>query len=207
MQCHKKFVGNPCDAIEITELTKGIHNTSRTRGDTSKRSAPMTMRMLCLLWEFIEMFIAANPNSADEDICVMAGCATCFYLWLRIDEFFKLQMMHLQFDVNINHPSGNLCHLITLFFRKPDKNKDNEGRTYEVHKLPENEIGGCMNFFLGKWLTVCERMRGRPLEDEDYVFPRATTKGGFKVMEKMTQNKIFCCKMFSFYYNFFQQLS
>ena len=37
------FVGNPCDAIEITELAKVICNTSRTGGDTSKRSAPMTM--------------------------------------------------------------------------------------------------------------------------------------------------------------------
>ena len=71
----------------------------------------------------------------------MAEHATCFYLWLRIDELFKLQMKHLQFDVNLNHSSGNFCHLIALFFRKPDKNRDNKGRTYGVHVFPENEIG------------------------------------------------------------------
>ena len=86
-----KFVGNPCDAIEITELIKGTCNTSRSRGDTSKRSAPMTMRMLCSLWDFIKTFIIANPNCDDEGIYVMAGCAACFYLWLRIDEIFKLR--------------------------------------------------------------------------------------------------------------------
>ena len=26
-----KFTGNPCNAIEVTEITKGMHNTSRNR--------------------------------------------------------------------------------------------------------------------------------------------------------------------------------
>ena len=29
-------------------------------------------------------------------------------------------------------------------------------------------------------------MRGRRLEDENYMFPRVTAKGGFKTMERMT---------------------
>ena len=43
-----------------------------------------------------------------------------------------------------------------------------------------------MKTFLDKWLAVHQRMRGRPLEDEDYMFPRATAKGGFKILERMT---------------------
>ena len=86
----KKRVGNPCDAIEVTELIKGIHNASRSRGDTAKRAAPMTISVICQLWEFIKLYMLTNPNVADEGLHVMARCSSCFCLWLRIDELFRL---------------------------------------------------------------------------------------------------------------------
>ena len=80
-----KFVGNPRDTIDIIELTKGISNKSCTSSNASKRSAPVAMRILCLLWEFVKMFIIANPTSADECVCAMTEGAMCFYSWLDIE--------------------------------------------------------------------------------------------------------------------------
>ena len=42
----ENYVGNPCDALAVTELIKGIENVSRQRGDTARRAAPMTMDVL-----------------------------------------------------------------------------------------------------------------------------------------------------------------
>ena len=44
------FCGNPCDTIEVTNLTKGTHNNSCNRGDTAKRAMSMTMSVVCQLW-------------------------------------------------------------------------------------------------------------------------------------------------------------
>ena len=60
-----KFTGNPRDAIDATGLTKGDHNTSRNRGGAPERLAPMTMSVLCQLWELIKTHIVANHNVTD----------------------------------------------------------------------------------------------------------------------------------------------
>ena len=73
----------------------------------------------------------------------MTVCTTCFYLWLRIDELFKLQMKHLQFDVNINNPSGNLSHFITLFFLQT-RQKQGQQRT----NIRSTQITGKLNWGL-----------------------------------------------------------
>ena len=62
----KKRIGNPCDAIEVTELIKGVFNSSRSRGDVAKRAVPLTISVLCQLWEFVRMHVLPNPNVADE---------------------------------------------------------------------------------------------------------------------------------------------
>ena len=76
-----------------------------------------------------------------------------------------------------------MCHVATVFFRKPDKNKDKEGRAYEVHKLPSNELGGCVKTFIDKWLVVYRRLRGRNLDSEDHMFLRLSVEGVFKLHE------------------------
>ena len=55
-----------------------------------------------------------------------------------------------------------------------------------MHKLNNNEIGGCMKTFLDKWLVVCEWLRGRGFGEEDYAFPRLPIKGMLKLCESMT---------------------
>ena len=107
----------------------------------------MTISVLCQLWEFIKFHVVTIPNVADEGLCIIAGCASCYYLWLCTDELFRFQFKHLQFNVELNPPSCHLCHVVILFFMKPDKNKDTNGRTCDVHKLNNNELGGCMIFF------------------------------------------------------------
>ena len=87
------------------------------------------------------MCVMANPNVADEGLPVMAGCASCFCLWLRTDELFRLQFKHLHFNIELDPLSRCLCHIATLFFRRQDKNKDSNGRTCDVRELNNNEIG------------------------------------------------------------------
>ena len=179
----KKYVGNPCDALTVTELIKGIENVSRQRGDTTRRASPMTMDVLNKLWSFMSNCIIMNPGVAAEGMHLMAACPTCFCLWLRINELFKLKMKHTQLNVKVKPSVDSECHLVTLFFRKPDKDKEKEGRTHEVHKAHESEIGGCMKTFLDEWLLTYEGMLGRNLEPEDYSFPKLTEKGAFQLGE------------------------
>ena len=42
-----------------------------------------------------------------------------------------------------------------------------------------------MKTFVDKWLVVHRRLRGRNLEGEDYLFPRLSVKGVFKLCEDM----------------------
>ena len=97
----------------------------------------------------------------------MATCTACFQLWLHINELFKLKMKHLQLSVSIKLPVDYKCHLVTLFFRKPDKNKQKEGRTNEVHALYESDIGGCVKMCMDEWLDECEGSLGSKLDPED----------------------------------------
>ena len=74
------------------------------------------MNMLIKLHEFIETCVATNPLSLEEDVHVMAICDECFYLWLRVNELFKLKMKQLQRDVSAKPSLDYKCHLIVLFF-------------------------------------------------------------------------------------------
>ena len=61
----------------------------------------MTISVICQLWEFIKTHVVTNVDVYDERFHVMEGCASCFYLWLRIDEFFRLQFKNLKFNVDL----------------------------------------------------------------------------------------------------------
>ena len=82
--------------------------------------------MIYALYEFIIVYITLNPNFTNERIYLMARHTIYFYLWLCIDELFKLQVKYLQVDIDLNLPSRYLYHLITLFSRNPNK-IDSEG--------------------------------------------------------------------------------
>ena len=75
----KKFIGDPYDIVDVTELIKGACNASHSRRDTTKRVAPMTMIVFCQLCEFLKIHIVTNPNVADEGFHLMAGCTRFFY--------------------------------------------------------------------------------------------------------------------------------
>ena len=57
----------------------------------------------------------AGALSAVPLAASLCACASCFYLWLRIDELFRLQFKHLPFNVELNPPSGHIHHVVTLF--------------------------------------------------------------------------------------------
>ena len=97
----------------------------------------------------IRVYITLNLNYTDKWIYLITECTAYFYLWLYINELIKLQVKHLQVDINLNSPPRYLCNLITLFFRKPDK-IDNKERIYQVFSLHEDEIGRFMKTLLGK---------------------------------------------------------
>ena len=109
----------------------------------------MIMSMLCVLQEFIRVYIFLNPNFTDKRIYLIAKYATYFCVWLCIDELFNSQVKHLQVDIDLNPPSRYLCHLITLFFRKFNK-IDSKGQTYQVFSLDEDKIRGYMKIVLDK---------------------------------------------------------
>ena len=82
-----------------------------------------------------------------------------------------------------------MCHVASVFFKKLDKNRDNEGRIYKVNKLPSNELGGWVKTFVCKWLVAHRRLRGRKLDSEDHTFPSLSVKGIFKLCEDVNHRK------------------
>ena len=75
---------------------------------------------------------------------LMAGCDTCFYLWFHMEELLKSRFKSFQETILLNPPSGHMRHVATLFFRNPDRNRDKDGRTCDLHKMNINETRGCM---------------------------------------------------------------
>ncbi|KAF8688094.1 hypothetical protein AX14_003512 [Amanita brunnescens Koide BX004] len=187
--------GCPAHAPFVKTLLKTIKAKGTADGGSRKHALPMTIEDMTHLVRWSERVCPPVPISGQgttmeeqaltvtRHVFMRAFMTTAFTLWTRNFELCGLRAGHITGD--FMQPPHNLPYLrVSIVNRKGWLRKVNnrseddgplENRTYKIYKQKVHEID--MRYHMHTWRTLLERRLGRPLENEDYIFPYIAKNG------------------------------
>ncbi|EPQ55141.1 hypothetical protein GLOTRDRAFT_27428, partial [Gloeophyllum trabeum ATCC 11539] len=185
--------GNPALSAGVQDLWHSLRNRSRAaHGTRTHHAEAIGIEDMRAIMAWSEIHFPAHLLSctitdagflfqAIVHFEMRAFLATAFTLWTRNNELCALKGKDFREGCVGPAPYYFPHDKVTLDQRKgwqsrPGSGAHSQGRTYEIHAQPKTpEI--CMRTHLSRWLRLREKVLGRRMTEEEYVFPHISPNG------------------------------
>ncbi|RXW20913.1 hypothetical protein EST38_g4935 [Candolleomyces aberdarensis] len=186
----KKWVGNPCHSAIVQDTycaCKKKDGEPERRHSRAMRIEDMQKIHEHLQHNYPKLEEVVDADSAARRVTMlhyMALSTVSWAVWTQSNEIINLQMKHL--DFNPPPPPTDTTQFFERYRgraltinlqnrknwqRKLEKGEHQlNGHLYYIYSQPDNPAVDTYNHLV-QWLNYYEKLKGRPLEPDDYVFP------------------------------------
>ncbi|KAJ7146653.1 hypothetical protein C8R44DRAFT_864392 [Mycena epipterygia] len=174
----EEWEGNPVFETGFKSYYESLKNRHNRTG-TATQALPMLPADLKMILEYLDSDEAIEYFTFTQRLYFKAFVTTAFTLWTRNDELINLQFKDVK--LHLRSKTGIPYHEFALIFRKTNKDPTKVQKYMVQIDTAHPEID-CYTH-VGTWKTHMEKILGRPLAGNNFVFPAIASTGQLKFGE------------------------